>query len=342
MLEGLEPRLVLSTFKVTTLLDTVAVNLNTGKDATGKISLRSAIQAANSKPNSDTILLPKGVILLTIGGANEDNAATGDLDIKSKVTVKGRGASSSVIDGNSLDRVFQVQSGKVQISKVTIQHGRATEGGGLLNSGGNVSLSSVVIANNVAIGANGGAGSTGGTGGSTGGGGGGGGGGVIALGGGISNQAGLLSLSNSTLLANQALGGDGGSGGNGGTGVGAAAAPGTNGHNGLGGVGGTGGAGGAARGGGLFNAAGAKVSISATTFSANLAVGGRGGPGGIGGTGIGSSGGNANGGAGGNGGDGGGGTGGQGGSSGSGEGGGLSNLGVAALSGRTTDRKSVV
>ena len=55
LVEGLEHRLVLSTFKVNTLLDTVAVNLNTGKDASRHISLRSAIQAANSKPNSDTI-----------------------------------------------------------------------------------------------------------------------------------------------------------------------------------------------------------------------------------------------------------------------------------------------
>ena len=55
-------------FKVNTLLDTVAVNLKTGKDASGHISLRSAIEAANAKPNSDTILLPNGTIKLTIAG----------------------------------------------------------------------------------------------------------------------------------------------------------------------------------------------------------------------------------------------------------------------------------
>jgi fibronectin-binding autotransporter adhesin len=80
-MEPLEARLVLSTFKVNTLLDTVAVNLKTGKDASGHISLRSAIQAANSRPNSDTILLPRGTITLTLAGANEDNAASGDLDV---------------------------------------------------------------------------------------------------------------------------------------------------------------------------------------------------------------------------------------------------------------------
>ena len=57
-LERLEARVVLSTFKVNTLLDTVAVDLKTGKDASGHIALRSAIQAANSRPNSDTIIYP--------------------------------------------------------------------------------------------------------------------------------------------------------------------------------------------------------------------------------------------------------------------------------------------
>ena len=55
-IEGLEGRVVLSTFKVNTTLDTVAVNLNNGKDANGNISLRSAIQAANARAGSDTII----------------------------------------------------------------------------------------------------------------------------------------------------------------------------------------------------------------------------------------------------------------------------------------------
>ena len=52
-LEGLEARVVLSTFKVNTTLDTVAVSLKTGKDASGHISLRSAIMAADAKPNAE-------------------------------------------------------------------------------------------------------------------------------------------------------------------------------------------------------------------------------------------------------------------------------------------------
>ena len=59
-LEALESRMVLSTFKVNTLLDTVAVNLQTGKDASGHVSLRSAIMAADARPNADTIIIPAG------------------------------------------------------------------------------------------------------------------------------------------------------------------------------------------------------------------------------------------------------------------------------------------
>ena len=130
ILEGLDARVLLSTFKVNTTLDTVAVNLKTGKDATGHISLRSAIQAANAKPNSDTIILPKGTFTLTIPGANEDADATGDLDINGNVTIKGKNASSTIIDGNNLDRVFQVLSGKVQISGSPFSMAVPTKGAG--------------------------------------------------------------------------------------------------------------------------------------------------------------------------------------------------------------------
>ena len=88
-LESLEHRVTPSTFHVNSLLDTVAVNLKTGKDASGHVSLRSAIEAADAKPNADTIIVPAGTITLTIAGANENKAATGDLDIHGNVTIKG-------------------------------------------------------------------------------------------------------------------------------------------------------------------------------------------------------------------------------------------------------------
>ena len=46
--ERLEDRLALATFKVNTLLSTLAVNLQNGRDSTGHVSLNSAIMAANA------------------------------------------------------------------------------------------------------------------------------------------------------------------------------------------------------------------------------------------------------------------------------------------------------
>ena len=201
-LEGLEHRVVLSTFKVNTMLDTVAVNLHNGKDATGHISLRSAIQAADARGGSNTIIVPSGTFTLTIAGAGEDASATGDLDINDNLTIKGKSSASTIIDGNNLDRVFQILGGKVSISNVTIQHGRAfSDGGGILNSGGKVTLSSVAILNNVATGLNGIAGANGIGGGPVGGAGGNGSAGTNGRGGGIFNAIGSLSISKSTIAS---------------------------------------------------------------------------------------------------------------------------------------------
>ena len=214
-IEVLEFRVTPTTFHVNSLLDTVAVSLKTGKDASGQISLRSAIQAADAKPNADTIILPAGTITLTIAGPPEDNAASGDLDVRGNLTIKGKGAGATVIDGNNLDRVFQMLSGTVAISGVTIQHGLAAEGGGLLNSGGKVTLTSVSVVNNLAIGSSGAAGGNGVTAGSVGGDGSAGGAGGSAQGGGIANAAGSLTLNKTFVASNQVIGGAGGNGGNG-------------------------------------------------------------------------------------------------------------------------------
>ena len=118
------------------MLDTVAVNVHNGKDATGYISAaRSAIQAADAHAGSNTIIVPKGTFTLTIPGRGEDASATGDLDITGNLSIKGKNSASTIINGNQLDRVFQILSGKVSISNaMTIENGRALEdGGGILN-----------------------------------------------------------------------------------------------------------------------------------------------------------------------------------------------------------------
>ena len=276
-LETLEDRRLLSTFKVNTTLDTVAVNLKTGKDASGHISLRSAIQAADAGGSNNTIILPAGTFTLTIPGAGEDASATGDLDITRSVIIKGKSTTSTIVDGNNLDRVFQILGGKVSIQNLTIEHGRAAQGAGLLNSGGKLSLSAVQVIGNVAVGTAGLNGVNGLGGGAVGGNGSPGTAGGLAEGGGIFNAAGSLTITKSVISANEAVGGRGGNGGTGGLGAGAIGAAGADGVEGIGGKGGAGGAGGAALGGGIADAPGASLTITATTITHNLAIGGSGG-----------------------------------------------------------------
>src|SRR5262245_38266410 len=110
-LDYLEDRLTPADFLVNTFGDTTAVNLITGQDSAGNISLRSAIQAANSIGGSNSITLPAGSAMLSIGGAGEDATASGDLDIKNNLTITGAGANLSRIDASTFptsgrDRVF--------------------------------------------------------------------------------------------------------------------------------------------------------------------------------------------------------------------------------------------
>ena len=226
-----------------TTLDTVAVNLHNGKDSSGHISLRSAIMAADAHGGSNTIIVPAGTFTLTIPGANEDASATGDLDLKGKITIKGNGLTNTIINGNALDRVFEVLGGTASISKLTIENGRAAQGAGLLNMGGKVTLSAVDIANNLAVGGSGGNGAGGSGGGAVGGNGGAGTSGIAGEGGGIFNAAGSLTVSNSIITSNVAIGGNGGNGGTGGFGGGANGAAARFGQGGIGGNGGAGGGG---------------------------------------------------------------------------------------------------
>src|SRR5262245_7637250 len=51
------------------------------RTASGACTLRAAIQETNALVGADTIVLPGGTYALTIPGADEDLAATGDLDV---------------------------------------------------------------------------------------------------------------------------------------------------------------------------------------------------------------------------------------------------------------------
>src|SRR4051794_3163596 len=98
-LEALEHRATPSVYNITTTADVVDRNDSV-------LSLREAVLAANASPGvPDTINLPAGTYTLTRTGADEDSAATGDLDLWDDVTIRGAGAATTVVDGNLTDRV---------------------------------------------------------------------------------------------------------------------------------------------------------------------------------------------------------------------------------------------
>ncbi len=125
---------------------------NRGSD--GFISLREAIIATNNTTGADTISLAGGTYTLSVAGAGEDAAASGDLDILGGLTITGAGSGTTIVDGAGLDRVFEAHvSNAIVIQDIMVRNGDATnkDGGGLLvNAGGNVQLERVVLNGNTA------------------------------------------------------------------------------------------------------------------------------------------------------------------------------------------------
>jgi large repetitive protein len=145
-------------FVVNTTADAVDATLDgTCADAQGRCTLRAAVQEGNSTPGvDDTIQLPAGVYKLTVTGALEDAAATGDLDVTAVLFVVGAGASTTTIQGKK-DRVLDVFATSLSVEGVTITKGKAPKsedddeasGGGIRNRG-NLVLTKVVLDRNQA------------------------------------------------------------------------------------------------------------------------------------------------------------------------------------------------
>ena len=63
-----------------------------------QITLRAAITQANQTSGHQTIVLPEGVYALSVPGADEDAAATGDLDITDDLVPEGTEDFSELAD----------------------------------------------------------------------------------------------------------------------------------------------------------------------------------------------------------------------------------------------------
>ncbi|HLJ91908.1 MAG TPA: CSLREA domain-containing protein, partial [Gemmataceae bacterium] len=173
-LELLEDRLAPAVFNVNSLADIL-------NPPSGTVTLRSAIQAANATPGNNTINLTiPGTYKITLNGSGEDKNATGDFDIipnsasppGSSLTIVNTSGQAVTVDGNHLDRVFDINPADASIpANFTVIFGgpQAAQGftitGGMtpvaefnLGGGGgiedqgnvNLTLSSMVVTGNFA------------------------------------------------------------------------------------------------------------------------------------------------------------------------------------------------
>ncbi|HKP37018.1 MAG TPA: choice-of-anchor Q domain-containing protein [Pyrinomonadaceae bacterium] len=217
--------------------DTAAANACTA--AANDCSLRGAVIRANTTPNADPIIIklqPATTYNLTITNANQENAAaTGDLDITTSahtVTIVGggsSGANATLINAAALntatrsDRVFHLTQSKVTVGfrDFRIRNGRAADdgtsgtstnptaqntnrfGGGILNNGGSLTMSNVVVQTCQALGKGDSVVNDHTT--------------LDAFGGGLASLTanGNVTVTDSTLTGNSAVGGNGGNFNNG-------------------------------------------------------------------------------------------------------------------------------
>jgi predicted outer membrane repeat protein len=121
--------------------------------AANTCTLRAAIMQANATGGANIITLTGGTYTLTITGTDEDNAALGDLDVRSTITINGAGATASFVDANHVDRVFDViAGGSLTLSGLTVQGGTtsgAVVGGGIRSTSGTVQLTNVTVISNL-------------------------------------------------------------------------------------------------------------------------------------------------------------------------------------------------
>lgn len=148
------PAQAAGTFEVDTTADTVDANPGNGRcaDAQRDCSLRAAVQEANASGGA-TIELDDRTYRLAIAGAGEDAAATGDLDVTSRITIEGDDAR---VDAGGIDRVFDIrEGGSLKIEELTVEGGSITttalppDGGGGLRSVGTLVIEESRILDNV-------------------------------------------------------------------------------------------------------------------------------------------------------------------------------------------------
>ncbi len=128
LFETLEPRNLLATFTVNSLLDGP---INSADDAT-VFTLREATHASNSTPGADTITFAPA---LTANGPATITLTDGMMAL-SDVTIVGPGSHLLTVNGNANGRIFRVDSAfSASIDGLTLRNGSANRGGAIENLG---------------------------------------------------------------------------------------------------------------------------------------------------------------------------------------------------------------
>src|SRR5205085_3449558 len=140
----------------------VVTNLNN----TGAGSLRDAVANAC---NGSTITFQPGL-------SGTINLTTGEIAIPTNLTIQGPGANVITVNGNNTTRVFSIPPGlDVNINDLTVTGGRGDFGGGIFHLNSALSLRRVVLAGSTA---------------------------TSGSGGGVYNNAGTLTITDSTIAGN--------------------------------------------------------------------------------------------------------------------------------------------
>lgn len=149
-----------TTFTVNSTADQLDAAPGNGlcRTAVGTCTLRAAIMEANALGGPRAIVLPAGIYTLTIVGANEGNAVTGDLDIRTDLIIASSGGPASIAGAAGWnDRIFQVMPGAtVTMTGVRTVSGHVSGDGGAILNQGTLTLNSGVVARSSATGQGGG------------------------------------------------------------------------------------------------------------------------------------------------------------------------------------------
>ncbi len=123
--------------------------------AGGACTLRAAVQEANRLPGAQNVAIPTGGYVLSLVGseAGLDADAAGDLDVRGELSLTGAGAAASVVDGNALGRILDVEVGaSLRVQGLTLHNGRDAGGGAIRATSAQVTLEQTVLSGNVATG----------------------------------------------------------------------------------------------------------------------------------------------------------------------------------------------